>query len=264
MASSLFVKRLGASEVVHIRTSGYRESDVASLCKAANNKNIARWLRGVFPHPYTEADARFWVNLNQPKSKDLIAGPDCTVLGAFNVPIVLRVESDGTTRCHEAHADAGPQSHSVAAAGEKGPPGVSEDLENEAVIGTIGLTSTRRSSCNGTGTADEMPHDTVELGYWLAEGYWGRGIMKQCVQVFTEHLFDTLSALDTIEALAVEANAGSCRTLLAAGFEKDAIRKPTSEPSHPVCSALGLPSTVELQRYALTRSARLKRRRTAA
>jgi RimJ/RimL family protein N-acetyltransferase len=34
------------------------ESDLASLVKSANNANIAKYVRNIFPHPYTDEDGR--------------------------------------------------------------------------------------------------------------------------------------------------------------------------------------------------------------
>ena len=39
----------------------WRNADVASLVKYANNPNVARQLRDRFPHPYTTADARQFI-----------------------------------------------------------------------------------------------------------------------------------------------------------------------------------------------------------
>lgn len=36
-------------------------NDAQSLARNANNSNIADYLRNIFPHPYTEADARFFI-----------------------------------------------------------------------------------------------------------------------------------------------------------------------------------------------------------
>jgi len=39
----------------------WRADDKASLVRAANNRNVWRNLRNIFPHPYTDADAEFWL-----------------------------------------------------------------------------------------------------------------------------------------------------------------------------------------------------------
>ena len=39
----------------------WRQADAPSLVKYANNPNVARQLRDRFPHPYTAADARSFI-----------------------------------------------------------------------------------------------------------------------------------------------------------------------------------------------------------
>jgi ribosomal-protein-alanine N-acetyltransferase len=40
----------------------YRVEDAAALCAVADDFLVARWMTRAFPHPYTRADADFWVN----------------------------------------------------------------------------------------------------------------------------------------------------------------------------------------------------------
>mmetsp|Transcript_19501 Transcript_19501/g.33483 ORF Transcript_19501/g.33483 Transcript_19501/m.33483 type:complete len:182 (+) Transcript_19501:37-582(+) len=51
---------------VHVRP--WKRSDQESLVKAANNPSVSRFLRDRFPYPYTDADARKWL--------DVACGPD--------------------------------------------------------------------------------------------------------------------------------------------------------------------------------------------
>ena len=39
----------------------WRETDIASLARHANNRNVSRFLLDQFPFPYTERDARDWI-----------------------------------------------------------------------------------------------------------------------------------------------------------------------------------------------------------
>ena len=39
----------------------YEEGDIAAIVKYANNHRIWQWLTNRFPHPYTETDARNWI-----------------------------------------------------------------------------------------------------------------------------------------------------------------------------------------------------------
>jgi hypothetical protein len=40
----------------------YRVEDAAALCAVADDFLVARWMTRAFPHPYTRADADFWVD----------------------------------------------------------------------------------------------------------------------------------------------------------------------------------------------------------
>ena len=41
----------------------FKESDLASLVKYANNYNIAKFLTNMFPHPYTEENGKEYLSL---------------------------------------------------------------------------------------------------------------------------------------------------------------------------------------------------------
>jgi RimJ/RimL family protein N-acetyltransferase len=58
---------------------------------------------------------------------------------------------------------------------------------------------------------------SAELGYWLGEPYWGRGIMTEAVRAFTEYAFETFG-LCRIFAGVFETNPASGRVLEKAGY----------------------------------------------
>ncbi len=78
--------------------------------------------------------------------------------------------------------------------------------ESEA-IGVIGLT-----------LGEDVHRFTAELGYWLGEPFWGRGIMTDAVRAVVEHGFSELGLL-RIYAEPYAGNLGSARVLEKAGFE---------------------------------------------
>ncbi len=65
---------------------------------------------------------------------------------------------------------------------------------------------------------------TAELGYYLSEEYWGRGIMTIAVKQICEKLFSETDIL-RIFAEPFENNAGSRRVLEKAGFQLEGILK---------------------------------------
>ncbi len=58
---------------------------------------------------------------------------------------------------------------------------------------------------------------TAEFGYWLAEEFWGRGIMSEVVPSFVNYCFDKFS-LTRMFATAYANNPASVRVLEKAGF----------------------------------------------
>lgn len=58
---------------------------------------------------------------------------------------------------------------------------------------------------------------TAELGYWLAEPFWGRGIATAAVRAIVPHGFASLP-LNRIEAYVYANNPASARVLEKAGF----------------------------------------------
>lgn len=65
---------------------------------------------------------------------------------------------------------------------------------------------------------DNIHRQTGELGYYLGEGYWGRGIMTEAVTQICDHVFAE-SDLIRIFAEPFAHNTASCRVLEKAGFQ---------------------------------------------
>jgi RimJ/RimL family protein N-acetyltransferase len=59
---------------------------------------------------------------------------------------------------------------------------------------------------------------SAEIGYWLAEDLWGRGIMTEAVGAATEHAFRTLAVV-RVQAAVFEWNRASMRVLEKCGYE---------------------------------------------
>ena len=141
-------------EAFHLRP--WRAEDAAEVAAAANNPRIAANLRNVFPHPYTLADAEWYVH-------------DCLEKG----------EARQLTRA-------------IVAGGR--------------VAGSIGVF-----------VQDDILEKSAELGYWLAEAYWGQGIMTEAVKQLCREAFGRFAVV-RIFAQPFEENQGSRRVLEKAGF----------------------------------------------
>jgi RimJ/RimL family protein N-acetyltransferase len=132
----------------------WRAGDAVSLSRHADNRKIWLNVRDRFPHPYTLANAEWWV------AQAAAAEP------ATQFAIVVDGEAVGG-------------------------------------IGVFLQTDVERYS--------------AEIGYWLGESFWGRGLATAAVRRFTEYAFDAYE-LCRIYANVFEWNQGSCRVLEKAGY----------------------------------------------
>lgn len=83
-----------------------------------------------------------------------------------------------------------------------------------AAVGSIGFT-----------LGHNVERVSAELGYWLAEPYWGRGIATESVRAVTAFAIAE-HGLTRVFALPFAGNAASCRVLEKAGFNLEArLRK---------------------------------------
>ena len=85
---------------------------------------------------------------------------------------------------------------------------------------------------------------TAELGYYLAEEYWGRGIMTDAIRQLCSLIFETTDIL-RIYAEPFSYNTGSRRTLEKAGFTCEGTMK---------SNAVKNGKAVDMTLYSLTRS----------
>ena len=79
--------------------------------------------------------------------------------------------------------------------------------------------ATQEEAIGGIGiTLNEDVHRlTAEMGYWLGEPYWGKGIMTETVTSFTDYVLEHFG-LVRVYAEPYAYNASSCRVLEKAGF----------------------------------------------
>ena len=84
---------------------------------------------------------------------------------------------------------------------------------NGEVVGSIGVFLGRDIYCK-----------TMELGYWLAEPFWGKGIMTKAVKQICNEAFDKFDIV-RIYAEPFANNAGSRKVLENAGFTLEGIMR---------------------------------------
>jgi RimJ/RimL family protein N-acetyltransferase len=142
----------------------WRSDDAPSLARHANNRNVARQLRDRFPHPYTIADARQFIQM--------ASGARPTTMFAMVV--------DG------------------------------------AAVGGIGFFP-----------GADVERFSAEIGYWLAEPYWGRGITAEAITLISRYAFEMCNML-RLFALPFADNQQSIRVLEKAGYTREAILRASS------------------------------------
>ncbi len=65
---------------------------------------------------------------------------------------------------------------------------------------------------------DDVERCSAEVGYWLGEPYWGRGIATRALVGFTRFAFAAYE-VERLYALPMAANGASCRVLEKAGYQ---------------------------------------------
>jgi RimJ/RimL family protein N-acetyltransferase len=66
----------------------------------------------------------------------------------------------------------------------------------------------------------DIERRSAEIGYWLGEAYWGRGIVSAAVAAVTDYAFRELDLL-RVFAVPFARNAASARVLERAGYQRE-------------------------------------------
>ena len=146
-------------------------SDKNQLASLANNKKIWDNVRNFLPHPYSEDDALFFINLTMDEDPQVNFG----------------IEYKGQ------------------------------------LCGAIGLVLLQ----------DVYSH-TAELGYWLGEPFWGKGIATNAINLITQYGFEVLN-LRRIHAGIFDFNIASMKALEKNGFVKEGISRKAIIKNGVVC-----------------------------
>lgn len=80
---------------------------------------------------------------------------------------------------------------------------------SEELIGSIGIT-----------IKEDVNRFSAEIGYWLAEPFWGKGIATEAIKILTGYAFSHFN-LNRIFANIYEGNIASEKALIKAGYKKE-------------------------------------------
>lgn len=136
----------------------WKEDDLQSLIKYANNKNIANNMMDQFPHPYEEENGKMFI-----------------AFATKDAPVHI----------------------------------FAIDVNGEAV-GGIGIHPQGDVLCKN-----------AELGYWLAEPFWGKGIITRAIPQMLDFAFKTY-AIIRVFARPFGTNIASQKVLEKTGFKLEA------------------------------------------
>lgn len=148
-------------EPQEVRLRELHLSDKSQLAKLANNKNIWDNLRNTFPYPYSEGDAKSFIN---------------------------RVVEEK--------------------------PRQNFGIEyNGKLCGVIGVILQR-----------DIYRKSAEIGYWIGEPFWAKGIASKAIELITTYGFEDLKLI-RIFAGVFESNTASMKALENNGYKKEGIFK---------------------------------------
>lgn len=71
---------------------------------------------------------------------------------------------------------------------------------------------------------DDIARRSAEIGYWLGEPFWGRGIAVQALRATTQYAFDTLN-MARVFAVPFVSTSRSMRVLEKAGFVREGLMR---------------------------------------
>lgn len=135
--------------------------DAANLAEMLNNKKVLDNLRDGLPYPYTEADARDYI--------EAMLSADKNRTFAFAITV------------------------------------------DDKAVGSIGVFR-----------GDNIHARTAEMGYYIGEPYWGKGIGTSAVTQVCEYIFEHTDII-RIFAEPFAHNTASCRILEKSGFQCEGI-----------------------------------------
>ncbi|KAB8219094.1 hypothetical protein BDV33DRAFT_192245 [Aspergillus novoparasiticus] len=90
--------------------------------------------------------------------------------------------------------------------------------EDNVAIGAIGFKA-----------RDDVYYRTMEIGYWLGQDHWGKGIATEALSAMTAWAFENFTHVLRLEAEVYDGNDGSQRVLVKAGYELEGRRKKAVE-----------------------------------
>jgi len=134
-------------------------NDIPEIVSKASNKNVSEFTLNL-PHPYSEKDAVYWINLANQGFKN----------GTHYI-FAIKLKTD-----HE-------------------------------FVGGVGLTL-------------EKKFDRAEIGYWMAEKFWGKGYTTEATKAIMQFGFETLN-LNKLTSCHLGKNEASGKVMQKSGLKRE-------------------------------------------
>ncbi|OZI08860.1 GNAT family N-acetyltransferase [Siphonobacter sp. BAB-5385] len=83
----------------------------------------------------------------------------------------------------------------------------------------------RFAGCVGLIPGQDIHRVSAEIGYWLGEPFWGKGIMTTALDLWVKHIWQTFPEVHRLWAGVFAFNTASMRVLEKVGFEQEAVLK---------------------------------------
>lgn len=81
---------------------------------------------------------------------------------------------------------------------------------------------------------DDIERVSAEIGYWLGESFWGRGICTDAVRAVTDHAVRQ-HGLTRVYAVPFTHNVGSCRVLEKSGYVREGLMRCSAVKDGRIC-----------------------------
>jgi RimJ/RimL family protein N-acetyltransferase len=89
---------------------------------------------------------------------------------------------------------------------------------------TFAITTASDGLCGTVSLRITRAHDRGELGYWIGQPFWGRGLATEAVTAVLAFAFDTL-ALHRIQASHLPRNPASGRVMQKVGMQREGLHR---------------------------------------
>lgn len=90
------------------------------------------------------------------------------------------------------------------------------------------------AGCIGIELQEDIARLTAEVGYWIGEIYWGRGVATEALKQMLSYSFDRFPQLIRVFAKVFEFNASSMKVLERNGFYLESIQQKSAIKNNQV------------------------------